>query len=985
MNPMAHRAIFWRLMWKEYRVQRAFWISLAVLAVLLMLLACASVSYPETRVRWQFGIALVLPALFALGCGAMLFAAEREGGTYDFQRSLPIRPVQLLLGKGVFALTSTLLMFVITWLAAALLGSLTGFTLGDAIGNLWAWAIRGRLPGLGSHYAPGAVSVFFALELFLWATLFSLLLRRPLTAAIVAVPAAAVTVEIMTWTVHSPDYFARYAAILPLRAMVAAVLALLDAGLCLRWLGEHGATSARRSLAEASSGQRPLPLRTNCGARVVARLIWENWRQSRGLLLALAALTVPLILVCVKCAMYVRAGESLESILPPQVDGMVAVLLALASFPLVGAITFHGDQRGQSYQFLADRGVPPRLVWLGRQVPAWLATALLSVLISAIAVMLVTMLATQPKTPGGEHFELAVKASVVVILFIALLGLASGQFCSMLLRNGFLAAFFSLVLTGILALWSGLMWLWGMNWLWSILPIPLALLLATWLRAPHWLVDRNTLRAWAPVGLALAIPGVILFTAVPLFRAYEIPVVDPGFSPEQYARPLTAAKQATLDLYLDAQKRIVPLGDFYPKNSVRNWDRTGPLPPQEIAWIDANQKAIAVTLEASRRKECGYFGDSLRQGYDLLDFAHLLVVSGVRLEEQGNLEAALERYMAAIRIAVQLRSASTISWEPDRIEQETYDLLPYWAARPKQTPERILAAAREIRELTANLPADTDAVKLEYVGLRDALQGDYPPRRIGEYIYYWPGGQYFWRGGEFASLTWLWSQLPWERMRALRLLNVLTRRQLDALANVELAAGRGDAIPQPPHGSWYPSRSPSFLAEPPYFLQEAINVPGIAEVDWQSNLDNRIRRYTAMTAFRRGVRLSLVLEAWKLRHGTLPKTLDELVGADLDHVPIDPYTGTPFGYVRDGLKIPLPWIQSHVSSSIIAANVPFVWSAGERVVYETPEELAPEGRQKGPDYVNYKIIFNLWSENHFFRSPHSEYDVWEAGWPFPIP
>ncbi|MGO9107899.1 MAG: ABC transporter permease [Thermoguttaceae bacterium] len=977
MNPLTHHSIFWRLMWKEYRVQRAFWTSLAVLAVLLMLLACASVSYRDERVRWQFGIALVLPALFSLGCGAMLFAAEREGGTYDFQRSLPIRPAQLLLGKGVFALLSTLVMYVIVWLAAALLGSLTGFTLGDALGNLWAWAIQGRLPGPGSHYAPGAVSVFFALELFLWATLFSLLLRRPLTAAIAGVAAAAVAVEIMTWAVHSPDYFARYATILPLRVMVAAVLALVDAGLCLGWLGEQGATPVRRGLTEDSAEQRSLPFGTNTGARVVARLIWENWRQSRGLLLALAALIVPLAVAYVKCVLHLRAGGAYpEALLPPQIDGLIAVLLALASFPLIGAITFHGDQRGHSYQFLADRGVQPRLVWLGRQAPAWLAIALFVVVLSAIAVMFAALPDIMHTIRDVADLGLVVEVSIVVILFMAMLGFASGQFFSMLFRNGFLAAFFSLVLTGVLALWSGLMWLWGVNWIWSILPIPLALLLATWLRTPHWLLDRNTLRTWAPVGLALAVPAALLFTAVTLFRAYEIPLVDPGFSPEQYARPATAAEQGTLDLYLQAQKQFVPLETFYPKNSERNWDRTRPLPPEEIAWIDANQRAIAATLEASRRKECGYFGDSLREGYDLRELAHLMVVSAVRLEEQGNLEAALERYMAAIRIAVQLRHATTINWEPDHIEQETYELLPYWAARPKQTPERILAAARKINELTANLPADTDAVKLEYVGLRAALRGGYPAR-IGGYSSRVTSG-------EFASLTWFWSRLPWERTRALRLLNVLTRRQLDALDNVELAAGRGDAIAQP-RVYWYSYSSPSFQAERPYALQEAIRVPDIAEVDWQSELDDRIRRYTAMVTVRRGVRLSLLLEAWKLRHGALPKTLAELVGADLDHVPIDPYTGTPFRYVRDGLKICLLRCQCHFFSlHTIPANAPFVWSAGDRVIYRAPEELVPGGWQKGPDDANYLINDNPWSENRFLRTPHSEYDVWEAGWPFPI-
>ena len=47
------------------------------------------------------------PALYALGCGATLFAGEHEAETYEFQRSLPRRVQAVFVGKIFFAIAST--------------------------------------------------------------------------------------------------------------------------------------------------------------------------------------------------------------------------------------------------------------------------------------------------------------------------------------------------------------------------------------------------------------------------------------------------------------------------------------------------------------------------------------------------------------------------------------------------------------------------------------------------------------------------------------------------------------------------------------------------------------------------------------------------------------------------------------------------------------------------------------------------------------
>jgi hypothetical protein len=812
------------------------------------------------------------------------------------------------------------------------------------------------------------MSMVFALELFLWAALFSLLLRRPLTAAIAGVAAAA-AVEIMAGYIHPQYTPASYAAALPLRAAIASMLALADVGLGLRWLGERQARQTPRIASQVSSPQRPSYVRTSTNTRVVARLVWQQWRQSRWLLLAIGALVVPLAVRFLLLATRIRAGNS-EDVF----GGLVTIDLALAAFPLLGTVTFMVDQQGRSFQFLADHGVRPRHIWLSRQLPGWLAATLLSILLSAVVAAFVVLLAPDlmPNEPNEVAYVELLKCLVAGIGCAALLGFTAGQLCSMLFRNGLLAAFFSLLLTSVLALWCGLMWLWGVNWLWSVLPLPLALLLATWLRTPHWLVDRNTLRAWLPVGLALVVPAIVLLTVVPCYRAYEIPVVDPGFSPAQYAHPITAADQATRDLYEQASMQYVPRGTFYPQSAVfvgMPEIGKGPLAHEEIAWVDANQKAINMTLEASRRKNSYFFDPLGQERYGstgaTMQLALLLVVSAVRLEEQDDLDAALERYLAVIRMSVQLRHYPRVHWFADEVEQATYERLPYWAVRPKQTPARIIAAVHELDELTANLPADGDAVIDDYFRLHRALSGSYAAMLEA----YGRGLDESWQ-----PLTWLWWQFPSERTRAFRLLNVLTRRELDELANAEKAARRGEAIRRPPLKSF------ASEVELPYALHEAVHVPPI-EVPRHYEQDDRIRTYMAMVAFHRGVRLSLLLEAWKIRHGTLPRTLDELVGPDLDRVPIDPFTGAPFRYVRDGLGISLRWHQQvtyvgylyHFGQ--IEANVPFVWSAGARVVYTAPGEGEKEGR--------YKIIEDPDRPQGVY--PRSEYDLWERGWPFPVP
>ena len=106
-----------RVMWKEYRLQRDFWLVIAAFIVVLQLsvLVAASIEHPDRNVvpaHVFFAIGLGVPAIFALGSGAMLFAGEREAETYDFQRALPVAAGRLIAGKMLSALGGALLLLL---------------------------------------------------------------------------------------------------------------------------------------------------------------------------------------------------------------------------------------------------------------------------------------------------------------------------------------------------------------------------------------------------------------------------------------------------------------------------------------------------------------------------------------------------------------------------------------------------------------------------------------------------------------------------------------------------------------------------------------------------------------------------------------------------------------------------------------------------------------------------------------------------------
>ena len=114
--------VVWRLLWKEYRVQRGFWLSLAGVTLAVQLIVAAVPEQYVDHAVWMFGLAIMTPAFYALGCGATTFAAEREEGTLEQLRILAVPAGRLFLTKVVFGLASALALLGVLLLLAFEIG-----------------------------------------------------------------------------------------------------------------------------------------------------------------------------------------------------------------------------------------------------------------------------------------------------------------------------------------------------------------------------------------------------------------------------------------------------------------------------------------------------------------------------------------------------------------------------------------------------------------------------------------------------------------------------------------------------------------------------------------------------------------------------------------------------------------------------------------------------------------------------------------------
>jgi hypothetical protein len=460
------------------------------------------------------------------------------------------------------------------------------------------------------------------------------------------------------------------------------------------------------------------------------------------------------------------------------------------------------------------------------------------------------------------------------------------------------------------------------------------LLLATWLRTPGWLADSRTLRSWFAPGLAVVVPAIAILAAVPVYRVVQIPAVGPRFDVEPSARAVSHDARATLDLYRRASAAFVPREKF-----IQSAD--GSSSSLDTAWAAANEEAIELAVEASRRPDAGLYEPPmdplLRDEFgDVGDFGRLLAISAQLLQHEGKLDAAWDRYRAAPLTVERFSRRSAGQFDVPRM---VYQALPEWAAASGQTRERILGAIGELSRSAPPPSVPVDSIERAWREGRSIVEAD--PEELSALF----------ADSRQAFQYSLWRKLfPWEQKRARRLLDWLAAHDLALWRDAMSAIQRGDrpaqlvvdfdAIFSPTREPWTTwAKWRSWGETIPLFDPWSWpHTPWLLDGFMHSEAERRV-----------AIQL-LALETWKLDHGSLPPSLDVLTGEYLDKLPADPYAigGQQFRYFPTACR----WPSSGSTGARSSARKPFSkpmcrscgawgrrWSSASKAIRPSPSTV----------------------------------------------
>ncbi|MGQ0637606.1 MAG: ABC transporter permease [Planctomycetaceae bacterium] len=935
--------MLWRIVWKEYRAQRSFWLAVAGAGIGLMLLTMGILDRAEDRATMIWGIAVSLGAFYALGSASVLFASEREEGTIELLRIMAARSSRVFIGKVGFCLASALL--------------IVGLLVASAAGLTWYAAPSGQI------YDPerARFAAWLTAGFLVWGIFCSAIFRKVLTAVCFA--AALPFVLMVAGSILHESVFGRPGFNFGDLDQIGVGLLLipLDAVMVSRMLAGRSlelhlprmlplwtpARSGVRWLADAAEN-------APAWRRLFTRLLWLEFRQaaSVGHLIWLACV---FLLVFVPFPALGRRSE------------ITRATIAVVVVPLLlGVWTFQADS-GRRTRFLAEQGIVPSVVWLSRQL-VWL-------FIGAVVVgpFLIALDLHSRNLPPGAAPPLHILA------LLACSGYLSGQFASMLVPRSVTAGFVGALLFAVLGAWLGLMTFIEVPLRISVVPLLAVLILATLAWSRNWLFERATWRSWLTLAGGLGLALVAVWGAVGRYRLQEVPglesvwwpttIADFTKSREELMRPPTDDELETARMYERAVADLpqTPRSSYVPewetdmpraKSAVSGWEFAT---PQERDLLAAHRDALELALAATARESCAFFDPSRPQAQlsadarptdRCRDLATLILLSARELESEGRLGEALDRYVAALRLARHVANRGSVRqwWVGWGIEAMVVRWIPQWAVHPDQTSWNLFNASTRLLKEVDRMPPLQEAVGIVHLALRQAIEGDWADIEPPNGANYPP-----WFRGALHLMPRIF---PWERSRALRVLDLVAVSQTQCL-DVLNAALNDPATDVSEWAEFLGARS-AFLRPDPTILRRlsgvvSWTVASRAELLGAATLRGGVSdqvpwKYAATTPIlsgilptdnygiwhprleqelsRRALALELALIAWKQRHGAYPNRLDELAGVlqpsgVWPESILDPYSGREFGYRSAGFPTPVMFPDGPVQSGDTV-----LWSAG---------------------------------------------------------
>ncbi len=605
--------------------------------------------------QWFLSVNVVVSCCFAVGSAAIAFAGETESRTKSLFQRMPLRTVDLFVGKVGWILLGTYALFVLL--------TLSGAVLGDGRTTYWSNDFAPRLDL--------AITWLMPIPFLVVGVLCSLVLRDVLTT--VAVAGIVTTVLMGSLAGEHRALFLLCFAVMAVVDVLLAPAWLKDASLApwQTWLRRSGAATAAR-------GHSTFSVRSQSAwRRTASSLIWKEWHQAIGLTLTLAiagAFVISLVTYFVW-----RGDRSFEMGLASLLPGL---LLAL---PLVfGVASAHSDRRDGAFRLLAHRGVSPNAYWLTKHA-VWLGLALATC--CALLGWEHAMSAVSPNVDSrrlAPLWDIAHSAAhatfqndnssrlaiLGVVIFDVILLYSIGSLCAAIIPSTLSALVIAIIGSlGLCFYWSVAAWLELVAW-WSLGILPLIFLFAGWVRTRDWLVDRNSLAAWGGVTLSLVVPLTAVAGTIVVYRVVQIPPVTLPLEVQQSSPPtIVAVHPPKRSLFVDAMLALTPrppASDMSGRlTAAEGWKYADEATRDFVA---ANGPARRLALQAVQQPPGDFPAEAWRgivpNGYRvfaeyrdrLADLASLLRDSARKLESENKLAEALDNYIAIARLGDDLRA-----------------------------------------------------------------------------------------------------------------------------------------------------------------------------------------------------------------------------------------------------------------------------------------------------------------------------------------
>jgi ABC-type transport system involved in multi-copper enzyme maturation permease subunit len=956
-----------RFAWKEYRMLRALWLSVAALAIVELLFSRLVVIDRVTLPQLLFASALFAAVLYAVGAASIVFSIEHDEETYNFLAGLPITSPPLFIGKLLVVTLSSLA------LAAAIL--LAGWAIG---GSQWPSSdvAHGLLAACG-------VGIFEAIA---WGTFFSILVKRPLVAALLALLVGTISVQwIVTATSNrqlAAGNILAYEDALPRRLAVVAALMCVNAMLAARWLRTStsrrpsASDSIRQNLLTSAAGLTAEALTTPANsvsdafnrafpgiASAVSRqerrarlfrLVWQTWRQSRRMLLLPVGAT----------SVIVAAAVRLDSLAPLfHRGGFSLILFTPIILPtLCGALAFGADQRRRQYRFLAEHAAPPRDVWFARHI-LWLGGILLAmfIVILALALFAIPMLpsmagslfANRPSSIPNNP-----PAAIVYAVYFSLFGrglmlmlgvfaaYAFGQLCSMLIRSEIMAVFSATILNILLTAWIAAIIAWHLDSRLFLLPLAVGAMAATFLRAPDWLAERNTWSAWWRPAAATIAPLVLAVVCLPIARLAQLRAIK-GIEPtpelaKSFAH-MTPAQRDQIERIIDPLSARAPFAAGDTSDARQTGDMyLHAVEAYENPTDDASQAAaLKEFLAATERPTCRFHFDGGTISQQWLRYSqvepsdiqthddpgyHRVANLISKLTRSGGIPGAtgIDRYLPLLRACQHLGSGqpTVINIRAANRERSVLEAINRWVNHGTHTDDELRDAQTKLADFFAKpsdpgecLVADADVIHAVVLGRQPAVILT-PPVQFTAY------------------LTFIANELPWERTRALRAIDVITQENLHDAEQLSAYLNRAAAINdvhltlQRWIGDSWSQQNPQFEDASNRWLFTPAATSYLVRDEYLARvpLQAFYHQLCDIETCRRATQLTIALALYHHAHDYFPDTLATLVPMYIEPEPLDPYSGRSFIYVPQGLDLEL----AGNGFDNVSPGTPFFYSIGIR-------------------------------------------------------